>query len=399
MRSFTVHNHLSRLWKRSLSRYVRNGIPTTPWTIGQFPVANGIQGNCEGLGDAYAAVSVSCHRFFSTRICSRTTNAKTVSMMLAHLQRVREESTLNADASRAIVLLDFREAYDTVDRDFIVEAVRLFGFSENFLALIQRLHTNTTARYSVNGELSSLRTSRCRPLQYKRRHIFPGSHFPENTQKPIYIRGLSTTLTLFLQQASLLRSAMDIVLEFGRLSGLQMQTTKSQIIFLNTAIRQLTYQGIAVVAPSTTTRYLGYQVGTGKLRSINSSLCFKKAQRRLLTATRASTTLEHRILILNAIVLPGILFTAVVFEPQLGAHTAGSSLQTIPVDEVQQDRSRETQSRPRPPLFPVRQAALASFRSQSPSKPSGYYTRYWHLLGRRKFSLQRGCPGLRMVQT
>ena len=72
---------------------------------------------------------------------------KTVSMMMAHLQSAREESNLNADASRAIVLLDFRKAYDTVDRDFMVEALRLFGFDENFLALMQRLHTNTTARF------------------------------------------------------------------------------------------------------------------------------------------------------------------------------------------------------------------------------------------------------------
>ena len=39
------------------------------------------------------------------------------------------------------------------------------------------------------------------------------------------------------------------------------------------------------------------------------------AQRRLLAATRVSTTLEHRVLILNAIVPLGILFTAPVFEP------------------------------------------------------------------------------------
>ena len=80
-----------------------------------------------------------------------------VSMMMAHLQSARAESNLLADASRAIVLLDFRKAYDTVDRYFMVEALRHFGFDEKFLALIQWLHTNTTARFSVNGELSSVR--------------------------------------------------------------------------------------------------------------------------------------------------------------------------------------------------------------------------------------------------
>ena len=81
-------------------------------------------------------------------------------MMLAHLQSEREESDLSADASRAIVLLDFRKAYDTVDRDFMIEALRQFKFDEILLALIQRLHTTTTAHFSVNGELSSIRPVR-----------------------------------------------------------------------------------------------------------------------------------------------------------------------------------------------------------------------------------------------
>ena len=46
---------------------------------------------------------------------------KTVSMMLAHLQSAREDSTLS-DVSRAIVLLDFRKAYDTVDRELWLSA-------------------------------------------------------------------------------------------------------------------------------------------------------------------------------------------------------------------------------------------------------------------------------------
>ena len=259
---------------------------------------------------------------------------KTVSMMMAHLQSAREESNLNADASRAIVLLDFRKAYDTVDRDFMVEALRLFGFDKNFLALMQRLHTNTTAWFSVNGELSSVRPVRSgirqgcplAPLLFLvvveilavaiqtspnlQGLILPGVH----TKTHIF-SGFVDDSTLFLHKACQLRPALDIIMQFGRLSGLQVQPAKSQIIFLNTAIHQLTYQDIAVVTPSTTTRYLGYQVGTGKLRNINWVLRIKSAQRRLFTATQVATTLEHRVLILNAIVLPGILFTASFFEP------------------------------------------------------------------------------------
>ena len=114
------------------------------------------------IGDAHAGVSAACYSSQQGLVHGRQMH-KTVSMMMAHLQSAREESNLNADASRAIVLLDFRKAYDTVDRHFMVEALRLFGFDEKFLALMQRLHTNTTARFSVNGKLSSVRPVRSGP--------------------------------------------------------------------------------------------------------------------------------------------------------------------------------------------------------------------------------------------
>lgn len=78
-------------------------------------------------------------------------------MMLAHLQSAREKSTSNADSSRAIILMDFREAYGTVDRNFMVEAPRHFGFDENLLALI---NVSIRARFAVNCRLSSLWTFR-----------------------------------------------------------------------------------------------------------------------------------------------------------------------------------------------------------------------------------------------
>ena len=185
---------------------------------------------------------------------------------MAHLQSARGGRNLNADASRAIVLLDFRKAYDTVDRDFMVEALRLFGFDENFPALMQRLHTNTTARFSVNGELSSVRPVRSgirqgcplAPLLFLvvveilavaiqtspnlQGLILPGVH----TKTHIF-SGFVDDSTLFLHKAGQLRPALDIIMHFGRLSGLQVQPAKSQIIFLNTAIHQLTCQDIAVV--------------------------------------------------------------------------------------------------------------------------------------------------------
>ena len=59
---------------------------------------------------------------------------KTVMMMLAQLVTAKAESELTASGSRAILLLDFRKAYDTVLREF------LFSDSSalNSLTILQR---------------------------------------------------------------------------------------------------------------------------------------------------------------------------------------------------------------------------------------------------------------------
>ena len=56
---------------------------------------------------------------------------------------------------------------------------------------------------------------------------------------------------------------MEIVHRFGELSGLWVQQKKSVLIMLNTAVDLADYAGIPVLRHGDTTRYLGYQVGTG----------------------------------------------------------------------------------------------------------------------------------------
>ena len=73
---------------------------------------------------------------------------------MAHLISVTPEPDREVDASRVILLLGFRKAYDTVSREFLFEVLQFFGFAEPFITLIRRLHDGTTARFSVNGVLS-----------------------------------------------------------------------------------------------------------------------------------------------------------------------------------------------------------------------------------------------------
>jgi hypothetical protein len=67
-------------------------------------------------------------------------------------------------------------------------------------------------------------------------------------------------------------------------------------------------------------RYLGYQVGTGELVNVNWASRIRNIQRRLATATQVATSVATRMLLLNVVMLPSILFTAAIFDtPQWAA--------------------------------------------------------------------------------
>lgn len=53
---------------------------------------------------------------------------KMVMMMVAQLSSSHEKLKLPVSSSRVVLVLDFRKAYDTVDRDFLYEALRRSHF-------------------------------------------------------------------------------------------------------------------------------------------------------------------------------------------------------------------------------------------------------------------------------
>lgn len=258
---------------------------------------------------------------------------KTVMMMLAQLATATTDDDIAPDDSRVILLLDFRKAYDTVDREFLYETLRNFGFDDRFVKLIERMHTGTTASFVVNGSrseaipiLSGIRQG-CplAPLLFLLVAEILGIAIQQDPQlRGLPVPGLPEEThifsafvddsTIFLEHANQLAPALGLVKRFGQLSGLHAQPTKSKLIFLNKAVKQYEFEGIEVLQEPNTTRYLGYEVGTGQLTNRNWADRIRKIQRRLLTASKIATSVENRVLILNAIVLPAILFTAAVFD-------------------------------------------------------------------------------------
>ena len=258
---------------------------------------------------------------------------KTVLMMMAILNTGAAKPEVAAMHSEAILLLDFRKAYDTVARDFIFVALTRFGFSPEFVAMIRTIHNGTTAQFLVNGELS--RTQEVRsgirqgcplaPLLFiiaaevlalaiNDDPTDPGITVPHGGGTRHKFSAFVDDATVFLHEARHISRVLQILEQYGRLSGLRVQPRKSKLLLLNLTVKCEEVCGIPVLCHGDTTRYLGYLIGTGELTDVNWAARIRTVQRRLATATQLTTSVELRVLILNVIMLPSVLFTAAVFD-------------------------------------------------------------------------------------
>ena len=73
---------------------------------------------------------------------------------------------------------------------------------------------------------------------------------------PVTVSAFVDDPTVFLYEARQLPRVLDLDDRFGRLSGLQVQPSKSKLIFLNLAVQKVVYHGIPVFKHGDTTRLL-----------------------------------------------------------------------------------------------------------------------------------------------
>ncbi|OWZ17931.1 RxLR effector protein [Phytophthora megakarya] len=270
---------------------------------------------------------------------------KSITMMVAQLEATVNDSLRSTGESAGILLLDFAKAYDTVDRVYLLEVLRQFGFAAEFIDLIESLHVKTTAQFLVNGELSSplevktgirqgcplapllfILAAELLALALLQDRELKGQRVAEGKEEHKFSAFVDDS-TLFLDQSSQLPRALRIVDNFGTISGLRIQPLKSVYIFLNKAVKVTTWFGIPVLALGDTVRYLGYDIGFTNLTKVNWAKRIRSVKRRMATAEHVSTTVVDRVDLLNAIVLPAITFTAKFFPPTQDVITSLTNMQ------------------------------------------------------------------------
>ena len=259
--------------------------------------------------------------------------SNSIQLMLKMLENSYSRDDQGLEESPSIILIDFRKAYDTVDRDFLQVMLEKYHFSASFRRLIETLHRNTTASFKVNDQ-----TSHAIPVRTGIRQGCPlapllfllvieglGNVIRQSAKiRGIIIPGTEEEhkctqfvddFSIFLEETRYLKETKMELKCFGRHSGLELQPDKSVIIPLNKAIRATQAYEIPILQPGETTRYLGIEVGVRNLRAVNWELKIRKITRRLAIARTLSNTFQSKVLILNTIILPSILFLARHFLP------------------------------------------------------------------------------------
>ncbi|KAF1331101.1 Rxlr effector protein, partial [Globisporangium splendens] len=160
-------------------------------------------------------------------------------IMQAALDKAYHSSTEGLDDAPGIAMLDFMKACDTLDRDFLYLVLSKFGFGRQFVDLVRRMHTDTTAQYLVDGELSRewevksgiLQGCPLAPLLF----IVAAEILALAVQQDPHLEGIRATRSgaephlistfvddsaVFLKQGRQLPRLMQLLSEFGQQSGL-----------------------------------------------------------------------------------------------------------------------------------------------------------------------------------
>lgn len=244
---------------------------------------------------------------------------KAVLLMQATLSHCYEDAAESVDAAPPVLLLDIMKAYDCLNRDYMLLMLKKFGFDRRFLSLISRMHNGTTARFSVNDELS--RTQRVRsgihqgcplaPLLF----IIAIEGLTLMVTQDARLRGLQPAegggtvkvsafvddTAIFLRTGSEIKRVRQLLEVFEELSGLRAQPAKCVYIPLNKSVRQKKHLGFPVLQVVASTRYLGVQVGSTTTEQQTWEARIAALRMRLAVAAGSRLSVTVRVKILNVI--------------------------------------------------------------------------------------------------
>lgn len=242
----------------------------------------------------------------------------------------------NNNKDGILLFADFQKAFDSVEWNFLFKTLQKFNFGPNFIKWIQILYKNPCFYVKNNGWLSR----KCRMergirqgcpvsallflfvmeiLNLKIQNCGDIKGFKiSSLEKEIKCIQHADDSTFTLEDQLSLENALNILKKFGKMSGTNLNMTKTECIILGPLRERLDRQThvYQVRINKDTLKCLGIYVGLNKnICNEKNWICKLKEFEKILDSWRCrKLTIFGKCQIINSIILSKIIFTATVLE-------------------------------------------------------------------------------------
>ena len=229
----------------------------------------------------------------------------------------------------ALLALDFRNAFDSVEHDFILFALESFNFGPNFLAWIKLLYSNALLTVKNNGFTS--RWFECS------RGTFQGSPisgllfnlavemFASRVRATADINGIMISgheikmtqyaddTTLFLKDSGSIQRVIEMLDDFRIASGLEINVQKCGLMWLGA--KSLSTESVCGIAAIKKVKILGvWYSATERCYADNVEPVIKRMKNVIKSWNQRNLTIKGRIVVTKTLVASQLVYIATVIE-------------------------------------------------------------------------------------
>lgn len=234
-----------------------------------------------------------------------TNNIRLVLDILDYPELVKDDSF--------ILFVDFYKAFDSVEHEFIFESLKKFGFGDYFSNAIKTLYKNNNSSIKLMGGSSSrFPISRgirqgcpVSPYLFLVVSQLLASHIKASTiegisiiEKKLIITQLADDTTLFLQNDKQIPTAIRVIEEFSKASGVYLNLTKCELL----AIKDCSENSYCDIPVKSEINYLGILLHKNQQNrcSLNFNPIMQRTQKKLNQWLVRDLSLRGRVLLTKA---------------------------------------------------------------------------------------------------
>jgi exonuclease III len=234
---------------------------------------------------------------------------------------------LNLDG--AMLFLDFKKAFDTVDHIFMFRVIKLFGFGNSFIKWIETFYNSITTCVFNNGWKSDviypsrglkqgcslsaliyLLVAEILSIKLKMSPDFKGISIENSNGELISLKltQLADDTTLFVNDKKDAKHALEIVSEFSKHSGLYLNRTKTECLWIGRMKNQ--EDDIDDIKSSKIVKALGITFGYDRklCQENNWEKPFKECKKTILAWEKRNLSFYGRVTIIKTLLISKFVY-------------------------------------------------------------------------------------------